>query len=70
MSVSCSQTGPLKIVEPIVQGLEGEEVFRQKRDLLFKNVHVRRIYDEKNGVLIYIAYSSRWNQDMHEPNAR
>ena len=61
---------PLRILEPIERGGAGEEVFKSKRDLLFKNVHVRRIYDEENRTLVYVAYSSRLGQDMSEPNSR
>ena len=69
-SVSCSQVAKLKITEPIERGPKGEDVFKEKRDLLFKNVHVRRIFDEENKTLVYVAYSSRIGQDMNEPNSR
>ncbi|XP_024519941.1 uncharacterized protein LOC9630983 isoform X1 [Selaginella moellendorffii] len=71
-SVSASQTGPLRLVSPIALGLKvkGEEVFSAKRNLFFKTMHVRRIYDEANNALVYVAYSTRVSQDMSEPNSR
>ncbi|XP_024540056.1 uncharacterized protein LOC9660691 isoform X2 [Selaginella moellendorffii] len=65
-----SQTGPLRLVSPIALGLKGEEVFSAKRNLFFKTMHVRRIYDEANNALVYVAYSTRVSQDMSEPNSR
>eukprot|EP00898_Chlorokybus_atmophyticus_P006533 jgi/Chlat1/6881/Chrsp51S06547 len=69
-SVSCTQSGPIRILEPIALGVEGEEVFTAKRNLLFKVMHVRRIYDEANHALVYVAYSTRLSQDMSEQNSR
>lgn len=40
-------------------GSSGEEVFSERRNLFFKYVHVRRIYDAENNALVYVGYSSR-----------
>lgn len=69
-SVSVCQTGPLRIHAPIVLGAEGEEVHSEKKSLIFKHVHVRRIYDEENNALVYVGYSSRLGQDMKDQNSR
>ncbi|HEY3908723.1 MAG TPA: CreA family protein [Stellaceae bacterium] len=55
-AISCSQTGPITIGK-IALGPKGEEVFSQKMSLFFKSIAVRRIYDQKNDTLIYVAYS-------------
>jgi CreA protein len=55
-AISCSQSGPITIGK-IALGPKGEEVFSQKMSLFFKSIAVRRIYDQKNDTLIYVAYS-------------
>ena len=55
-AISCAQTGPITIGK-IALGPKGEEVFSQKMSLFFKSIAVRRIYDQKNDTLIYVAYS-------------
>jgi len=57
-SIACRQTGPIKIGD-IDMGKDGEEVFSQRISLIFKSMAVRRIYDETNQTLIYVAYSRR-----------
>lgn len=55
-SIACRQTGPL-VIGDIARGRAGEEVFSERKSLIFKNLGVRRIYDEANSTLIYVAYS-------------
>ena len=55
-AISCTRTGPVTIGK-IALGPKGEEVFSQRMSLFFKSIAVRRIYDQKNDTLIYVAYS-------------
>jgi CreA protein len=55
-SISCRQTGPLKIGD-IDLGEDGEEVFKQGISLIWKKQVVNRIYDRKNDTLIYLSHS-------------
>jgi len=55
-AISCSQTGPIEIGD-IELGRGGEEVFRQGRSLIWKDLLVKRIYDKTNDALIYLAHS-------------
>ncbi len=55
-AISCAQTGPITIGK-IALGRKGEEIFSQRMSLFFKSIAVRRIYDQKNDTLIYVAYS-------------
>jgi CreA protein len=55
-AISCSQTGPITIGK-IGLGAKGEEIFSQRMSLFFKSIAVRRIYDQKNDTLVYVAYS-------------
>lgn len=57
-SIACRQTGPIDIGD-IDTDKNGEEVFNQRQSLIFKSLAVRRIYDEANNTLIYVAYSRR-----------
>jgi CreA protein len=41
-------------------GLKDEEdVFDERRSLLFKKLHVVRFYDKPNNTLVYLSYSDR-----------
>lgn len=55
-SISCTQTGPITIGK-IALGKKGEEIFSQRLSLFFKSMAVRRVYDQKNDTLVYVAYS-------------
>jgi len=55
-SIACRQTAPI-VIGDIEQGPKGEEVFSERRSLIFKSIAVRRIYDKKNDTLLYVAYS-------------
>ena len=55
-SIACRQTGPIVIGE-IERDEAGEEVFNERKSLVFKNLAVRRIYDEAHQTLVYVVYS-------------
>jgi CreA protein len=55
-AIACERTGPV-VVGRIATGGKGEEVFSQGLSLFFKTMAVRRIYDENNHTLVYVAYS-------------
>ena len=55
-SIACRQTGALTIGSIDLSG-RGEDIFAERMSLIFKHIAVRRIFDEKNETLIYIAYS-------------
>lgn len=55
-SISCQQTGPIEIGK-IDLSRGGEEVFREGRSLIWKDLLVKRIYDKANDTLIYLAHS-------------
>ena len=55
-SISCRQTGPIKVGD-IDRSEEGEDVFRTSRSIVFKSLRVKRIFDEANQTLIYVAHA-------------
>lgn len=55
-SIACRQTGPIAI-GAIDLDEDGEEVFKQRQSLIWKQLVVKRIYDKKNNTLIYLAHS-------------
>ncbi|NJR13430.1 MAG: CreA family protein [Phyllobacteriaceae bacterium] len=55
-SIACRQTGPITIGD-IETDQGGEEVFREGRSLIWKDLLVQRIYDKANDTLIYLAHS-------------
>ena len=40
-SVGCAKTGPVRVADNIVIGKQGEEVFEEKKSLLFKELRVQ-----------------------------
>jgi CreA protein len=55
-SIACRQTGPIKIGK-IELDEDGEEVFKQRRSIIWKQLVVKRIYDRTNDTLIYLSHS-------------
>lgn len=55
-SIACRQTGAIEIGD-IDLSRGGEEVFRQGRSLIWKDLLVKRIYDKTNDTLVYLAHS-------------
>ncbi|MFV0386566.1 CreA family protein [Paracoccus sp. (in: a-proteobacteria)] len=56
-AIECAQTGPID-VSGVARGPKGAEVFSESRSLIFKSLRVRRIFDEDNQVLIYLAHAT------------
>lgn len=55
-SLACRQVGPISIGD-INLSKHGEEVFSERKSLIFKSIAVRRVYDKANDTLIYVVYS-------------
>ncbi|HYD98924.1 MAG TPA: CreA family protein [Alphaproteobacteria bacterium] len=55
-SIACRQTGDI-VVADIELDDEGEEVFSERKSLIFKSLAVRRIYDRANDTLIYVVHT-------------
>ena len=55
-SIACRQVGPIQIVGEL---REGEQVFDERRSLVFKTLQVVRFYDKPRNVLVYVSYSDR-----------
>jgi CreA protein len=60
-SISCQMTGPVTVGD-IDLDRNGEEVFNERRSLVFKRLVVNRIYDRQNNVLVYLAHSRQIQQ--------
>jgi CreA protein len=56
-SISCRQTGPIEIGD-IDRDDNGEDVFRASRSIILKSLRVKRIFDETNQTLVYIAHAA------------
>jgi CreA protein len=55
-SIACRQVGPIKITGELK---DGEEVFDERRSLIFKRLQVVRFFDKQRNVLVYVSYSDR-----------
>lgn len=64
-AIECQQTGPI-MLDGITPGGSGEDVFRASRSIIFKTLRVKRIYDEANHTLIYLAHG----QELAEGSAK
>ncbi len=60
-AIECARTGPIDISN-IARGKSGEDVFSASRSLVFKSLRVKRIYDEENQVLVYLAHANQLNE--------
>lgn len=58
-SIACRQTGPITIGD-IDKDKDGEDVFRQSRSIILKSLRVKRIWDEANQTLIYVAHAAEF----------
>ena len=56
ISLSCRQTGPIRIKTKFEQG---EDMYRRRRSFLFKRMHIVRGCDVKRNVLVYMVFSDR-----------
>ena len=56
-SIACRQTGPITIGD-IDRDENGENVFRESRSIVLKSLRVKRIFDEANQTLIYVAHAA------------
>lgn len=57
-SIACRQTGPI-VIGKINTSKRGEDIFSERKSLVFKSLAVRRIYDRQNDTLVYVVYSRR-----------
>ncbi len=64
-SISCKQIGPIKL-DDIDRSEEGESVFSERRSIIWKSLNVKRIFDEENQTLIYIAHA----RDVQDGSAK
>ena len=56
ISLACRQVGPIKFKAKFEQG---DDVFRQRRSLIFKKMQIVRGCDAKRNVLVYMVYTDR-----------
>lgn len=59
-SIDCRATGTISIGD-IDMDDNGEEVFNERRSLVFKTLVVNRIYDEERNALVYLSHSREVN---------
>ncbi|MDQ1901462.1 CreA family protein [Paracoccus sp. WLY502] len=59
-AIQCAMTGSVDV--STLRPGRPEDVFSEGRSLLFKSLRVKRIYDAKNRVLIYLAHASELSE--------
>lgn len=55
-SIACRQTGAIEIGD-IDRSDEGESIFSERRSIIWKSLSVKRIFDDANQTLIYVAHA-------------
>lgn len=60
-SIACRQTGPITIGD-IDRSTDGENVFSERQSLILKSIRIKRIFDEANNTLIYLAHANELTQ--------
>jgi CreA protein len=56
-SIACRQTGPIALGDGVSTSPGGEEVFSQQQSLVLKSLRIKRIFDEDDQTLIYLAHA-------------
>src|ERR1700733_1825355 len=56
-SVAVRQTGPIKVTQKFENG---EDVFTEKRSVLFKRLHVSRFWDAAHKSFVYVVWTDRF----------
>ena len=68
-ALACSQSGPIKVGD-ISMSSEGEEVFEANRNLFFKQIRVRRVFDKVGNNLVYTSFSTRFDKGNDNNKSR
>jgi len=55
-AIACRQVGPITISPKLP---DKEEVFTERRSVLFKHLRVVRFFDHKRNTLVYLSYSDK-----------
>lgn len=55
-AIACRQVGPIEIVGDLK---DGEQVFTERRSILFKTLQVVRFFDKPHNTLVYLIYSDK-----------
>lgn len=55
-SIACRQTGSI-VIGDIDRSDEGESIFSERRSIIWKSLSVKRIFDDANQTLIYVAHA-------------
>jgi CreA protein len=60
-SIACRQTGEItpEMINQIDKSKSGEIVFTKSKSIFFKNMKIRRIYDDASQTLMYLSYSTK-----------
>ncbi|WP_269517480.1 CreA family protein [Alteromonas sp. BMJM2] len=60
-AIACRQTGPItaEMLASIDKSPSGDVIFRKSKSVFFKNMKLRRIYDEESKTLMYLSYSTK-----------
>lgn len=71
-SVTCVQTGPAGISKnnPLSEDRSGEEIFEESRNLFFKQIRIRRVYDKETNTVVYVSYATRLSKSGDENKSR
>ncbi len=56
VSLACRQIGPIRFREKFEQG---DDMYRERRSLFFKKLHIVRGCDPKRNVLVYLTYTDK-----------
>ena len=69
-SVTCVRSGPISVADNINKEKGGEEVFEEKRSLLFKQLKVQRVYDVEKNTVIYASFNTRLDKGSDDNKSR
>jgi len=60
-AIECQQVGPIEIADE--EAIVGQqEIFKSRKSLIWKKLVVKRLFDESNNTLVYVAHSRELQQ--------
>ena len=69
-SIACTQTGPIEFTGDVSESKEGEDIFTENKNIFFKQIKVKRLYDKDRKTVVYASYSLRFDKNSDDNKSR
>lgn len=70
-SITCAKLGDVNLIDSkIEESSGGEEIFKESKNLIFKEVKINRVFDKETNTLVYTSYSTRFDKNSDNNKGR